>query len=304
MVSTIKSNIVNEARIGLTKNGVYFLAPWNASPLGQQGTLPSLDGNAYILALPTVGTTPLTSPLGTSTAEDPQGRTSPVYEARDRITWLRGRHTFKAGIDRRYTSANSYVSFDAVPRVTLGVAASTGTQNITTISGIGANGTAAGSLLALLAGSVASENQYFYATAGANPVYLPGQNAQHTWKEREWGTFFQDDFKARSNLTLSFGLRWDYYGTPYAATGNMGGVAGWIEYHFRDIGQHLGRSVQSRDVQHQQPHATGVHRQELDRIRTSTPGIPTTRISPRLSVSHGRCHGSARTRPFSARDTG
>jgi hypothetical protein len=239
LISTFKANIVNEARIGVTRNGVYFLAPWNASPLGQQGLLPSLDGTAYILALPTVSSA-LTSPLGTSTAEDPQGRTSPVYEARDRITWLRGRHTLKAGLDRRYTSANSYVSFDAVPRVTLGVAASTGTQNITTISGIGANGTAAGGLLALLAGSVASENQYFYATAGAKPVYLPGQNAQHTWKEREWGTFFQDDFKARSNLTLSFGVRWDYYGTPYAALGNMGGVLGGSQSIFGISGNTLG----------------------------------------------------------------
>jgi len=239
LISTFKANIVNEARIGVTRNGVYFLAPWNASPLGQQGLLPSLDGTAYILALPTVSSA-LTSPLGTSTAEDPQGRTSPVYEARDRITWLRGRHTLKAGLDRRYTSANSYVSFDAVPRVTLGVAASTGTQNITTISGIGANGTAAGGLLALLAGSVASENQYFYATAGAKPVYLPGQNAQHTWKEREWGTFFQDDFKARNNLTLSFGVRWDYYGTPYAATGNMGGVLGGSQSIFGISGSTLG----------------------------------------------------------------
>ena len=236
LVSTIGANLVNEARIGLTKNGVYFLAPWNASSAGQAGTLPSLDGTSYIMALPSI----VTSPLGTTTAEDPQGRTSPVYEARDRITWLHGKHTFKAGIDRRYTSANSYVSFDAVPRVTLGIAASTGTQNINTISGIGGNGTNAGSLLGLLAGSVASETQWFYASPAANPEYLPGQNAQHTWKEREWGTFFQDDFKARHDLTLSFGLRWDYYGTPYAALGNMGGVVGGSSTIFGISGSTLG----------------------------------------------------------------
>jgi hypothetical protein len=235
LVSNPKSNIVNEARIGVTRNGVYFLAPWNASSLGQQGILPALDNTRYIMALPSI----VTSPLGTSTSEDPQGRTAPVYEARDRITWLHGRHTLKAGLDRRYTSANSYVSFDAVPRVTLGTAASTGTQNITTISGIGANGTNAGSLLSLLAGSVASENQYFYATAGATPTYLPGQNAQHTWKEREWGTFFQDDFKVRSNLTLSFGVRWDYYGTPYAANGNLAGVVGGSSNIFGISGSNL-----------------------------------------------------------------
>lgn len=234
LISNPKTNIVNEARIGLTKNGVYFLAPWNASSLGQAGTLPALDNVRYIMALPLV-----TSPIGTGTGEDPQGRTAPVYEARDRITWLHGRHTLKAGLDRRYTSANSYVAFDAVPRVTLGTAASTGTQNITTISGIGANGTNAGNLLSLLAGSVASENQYFYATAGANPIYLPGQTSQHTWKEREWGSFFQDDFKVRSNLTLSFGVRWEYYGTPYADHGNLAGVVGGSSNIFGISGSNL-----------------------------------------------------------------
>ena len=239
LVSTLGTNLVNEARLGLTKNGVYFLAPWNASSLGQKGILPALDATSYILAFPSVGAT-VTSPLATSTAEDPQGRTSPVYEARDRITWLHGKHTLKAGIDRRYTSANSYVSFDAVPRVSLGVAASTGTQNITTISGIGSNGSNAGNLLAMLAGSVSSETQWFYASPAKTPQYLPGQNAQHTWKEREWGTFFQDDFKVRHNLTLSFGVRWDYYGTPYAALGNMGGVVGGSSTIFGISGNTLG----------------------------------------------------------------
>src|ERR1700683_3414475 len=39
LISNPKTSIVNEARIGLTKNGVYFLAPWNASSLGQKGIL-------------------------------------------------------------------------------------------------------------------------------------------------------------------------------------------------------------------------------------------------------------------------
>ena len=37
------------------------------------------------------------------------------------------------------------------------------------------------------------------------------KDSRVTW----WGFFFQDSWKARPNLTLTMGLRWDYFGSPY-----------------------------------------------------------------------------------------
>ena len=50
---------------------------------------------------------------------------------------------------------NSFHAFNVIPRVTLGTG-NVGTQNITTIAGIGANSTLASNLLTTLAGSVGS----------------------------------------------------------------------------------------------------------------------------------------------------
>ena len=221
LTSTLRPNLVNIANVGVSRNSVQFHAPWTVSGQSLQSVLPSLTGVPYLLGLPLV-----TSIMGTSSSEDPQGRIQPTYQYGDKISWLHGRHAIKAGVELRFVSTNSFVSFNVIPRITLGVAASTATQNITTISGIGSNGSNAGSLLALLAGSVGSENEQFYSPGGANPQFLPGQNAQHTWRQREWGSYVQDDIKMSANLTLHAGLRWDYYGVPYEANGLIGTTAG------------------------------------------------------------------------------
>jgi hypothetical protein len=219
LVSTLSPSMVNEARIGVQRAHLQFEAPWTSS---SQGTslLPSLNGVPYIISL-----NGLTSPYTTTTGEDPQGRITPVYQAGDKITWLRGRHALKAGIDLRIVDEDSFHAFDVIPRVTIGTG-NVGTQNITTIPGIGANSTLATNLLTDLAGSVGSLTQMFYSPGGSNPQYLPFGQEQHTWITREWDSYIQDDIKVRNNLTINLGMRWEYYGVPYEAHGKMTDLVG------------------------------------------------------------------------------
>src|SRR6185295_14697962 len=37
--------------------------------------------------------------------------------------------------------------------------------------------------------------------------------------QNEFGSFFKDDWKISSDLTLNLGLRWDFYGVPWERNG-------------------------------------------------------------------------------------
>jgi hypothetical protein len=220
LISTLGPAMVNEARIGVQRTNLDFEAPWTSSSQGIN-LLPSIGGVPYILSLGGG----LTSPYTTGTGEDPQGRITPVYQASDKITWLRGRHALKAGLEYHIVDENSFHAFNVIPRVTLGTG-NVGVQNITTIPGIGANSTTATNLLTNLAGSVASSTEMFYSPGGKNPQYLPFGQEQHTWITHEWATYVQDDIRLTSSLTINLGMRWEYYGVPYEAHGRMVDLVG------------------------------------------------------------------------------
>jgi hypothetical protein len=238
LVSTLSPSMVNEARIGIQRTNLNFEAPWTSN---SQGTslLPSLNGVPYILGL----SGSLTSLYTTGTGEDPQGRITPFYQAGDKITWLRGRHALKAGLEFHIVDEDSFHAFNVIPRVTLGTG-NVGGQNITTISGIGANATNATNLLTTLAGSVGSLTEMFYSPGGSNPQYLPFGQEQHTWITHEWASYIQDDIRVNSSLTLNIGLRWEYYGIPYEAHGRMTDLVGGSQSIFGISGTTLGSLFQ------------------------------------------------------------
>jgi hypothetical protein len=117
------------------------------------------------------------SPLGAGTHERVQ---TPIltHQITDNLTIVKGKHTLKTGFEFRY----SWNKDDF---------------NQTTGGNFSFNDRFTGSGLAtFLLGSV----------SGAALVDTDLLEARSDY----WGAFVQDDFKAAKNLTLSFGLRWDY----------------------------------------------------------------------------------------------
>ncbi len=215
LTTTLRPNLLNEFRVGALRPKLRFNAPWEVAGLD---SLPQANGQAYVVNFVTI-----TDPIDQS--NDPQGRISPFYQFADTVTWQKGRHSFKGGVEMRFVSTNGFNSFNVLPRANIGNGGAA-VQNITNISGIGANSGTATNILNNLAGSLTSVVQAFNSPGGQNPAFLAGEGKQRTWQQREFSWFFKDDLKVTPNLTLNLGLRYEFYGVPYEANGKTVGLVG------------------------------------------------------------------------------
>jgi len=218
LTSTLNSRLVNEFRAGEQRSKLRFYAPWELD--AGLAALPRADGQPYLLE-------PASVTPRVDTNSDPQARISPLYSYADTVSWIKARHALKGGVEVRFVSSNGYNSFDLMPRTVFGSGGVpvSGLDSFS-VPGLGVNETMAQNLLVDLSGSVDNVRQAFNATGGKNPMFLAGETKQRTWRQREFSTFFKDDFNVRPNLTLNLGVRYEYYGVPFEANGKAAAIVG------------------------------------------------------------------------------
>ena len=172
---TISSVIVNEARFnftrfnfdqnqpsGQTNYGIpqIRLFDFDAGGLGDAGTL---------MGIPQSGTTP--GHLAENT-----------FAFRDTVSWVRGVHAFKFGVDvTREQNNDDEPGFERPNYQFRGLL------------------------------NFANDACCFFEGLAVNPVTGGLPNSQRYFRDAAYALFVQDDWKLRPNLTVNLGLRWEYF---------------------------------------------------------------------------------------------
>jgi hypothetical protein len=231
--STLKSNLVNEVRIGIFRPRTLIYNDYDPTvgPSGVAGQklLPSANNTPYYLALAAGETNPV-SPAPSS-SNSTSNRITENFQYGDDLSWIKGKHSFKFGGIIRLIDASGFDTIGVIPTATIGAGSSAvAVQNINTIPGIGANAGGASNLLLDLSGSIASANANLNSPGGKSPVFIPGESRYALLKTREYSGYIKDDWKVTPSLTLNLGVRYEFYGVPYDPLGReqalVGGGAG------------------------------------------------------------------------------
>ncbi|HEX4998283.1 MAG TPA: carboxypeptidase-like regulatory domain-containing protein, partial [Terriglobia bacterium] len=160
---------------------------------------------------------------------------SALYNFADTVSWNRGAHAVRAGVELRLTRANE-LSSQVIPQASGGATSATvsdlgsivnvpempGFDTVTHLGRLRGVAERSADLLYFLSGSVASVNQTFWVNSidnyrnGTWETWSigDGEKARRTL-QNEYAIFFKDDWKVTKNLTLNLGVRYENYGNLY-----------------------------------------------------------------------------------------
>ena len=190
LVSTLSTNVVNEARFGWNRfrNGFY---PEDAKVFGNPNDSLQLNTgvtNPRDFGLPTMRFGTL-SFLGSSPFSNPRDRVDSNWQGIDGLSWKRGRHDIKFGYEFRETTVRSFNDFSA--------------RGVLVFN----------ALSDLLSGIPES-------TALFSSRIILGSTDRDA-KQANDALYVQDSFRWTKNVTLNAGLRWDYFGVIHEDQGRF-----------------------------------------------------------------------------------
>jgi hypothetical protein len=200
LLSSLSNSKINEVRFGYSRYRTSFGSlddNFDPNSIG-------LNFGTGKLGLPEFDFTGIEN-LGATGFSVPRGRTSQTFQILDNFTWLKGRHTFKVGAEFRRASISNFN--DNLER---------GIFQFT--AGVGLSPDHIVDALADFYTGGSQDHGPFGACCTS--VSVETGNTQRTTYNNGFSFFAQDDYRLSSNLTVNFGLRWEYFG-PLSEKNNL-----------------------------------------------------------------------------------
>lgn len=223
--SAITPRILNEFRFGYNRLDASFTGAGDegVSPVAAVAALAAINGagsrvfdnsgaNGSFINLGIPGVS------GTGSF-DTQGRRSGTITFNDSLTLVKGNHQYKFGQESRLVYSNGATNFGRQESLDFSFPTTFGTSIL--LNNSGANLSRTGILgtvqnfASYLYGLVASQSQSQYFDAAGNRTV----DDERRFRQNEFDFFFQDTWKVRPNLTLNYGLRYEFKGVPYEQDG-------------------------------------------------------------------------------------
>ena len=200
-IANVTSNITNEARFGFSSSTPLF---FNNEKFA--------DG--YRLGFPALGGTALTNPIQNFLQ---QGRAPRNWDLIDNITYVKGNHVFRFGTASRFVNILNFNDAGIVPQYNIAFNTTTNptplVNNAATFPGglSSTQFTTANNLLALLTGAVNNGAQTFNITDRTSG-FKRGIGSNRHLDYNTFALYGADTWRVKENLSLNFGLRWEYIG--------------------------------------------------------------------------------------------
>ena len=206
LVSTFGSNVTNVVRYGRQWAPVDFNRdfPQTVPFISLPGVLTNYD-NTFL----------------------PQPRNTIVNQVTDTLSWVKGNHLWKFGADWQNVIGLSLndagiVQLNQIGPVTANTANNTNltrtgaTANLPGASA--ANLTAANTVYGAITGLLGTASQTLNVKTPTSG-FVPGFTRDRQVQGKDLALFMSDQWRMRSNFTLSYGVRWDYMGVPTVPNG-------------------------------------------------------------------------------------
>jgi len=220
LTTVLGPSLSNEARFGANRNNSVFGCtgiPTFDSITGNNGNFIDTEGNGADFGPPSFTSFGCQN-LGDSNG---QGRKTGTYSETDYMTKVVRSHTIKFGGEFRQIYSNNNTNFSSRGAFNLTLP---GTFSVPVLQNLAANvdnvtlEDQAPGLLGLLA--FQNQSQYFNLAGDRKAT------DELNFRQREIGLFVQDIWKWRSNLSITYGVRWEYYDVPFEAHGNLSNFFG------------------------------------------------------------------------------